>query len=132
MQERTPIPREEPRQPRATQPAWLPGRTVIQVAGESFHETAIKTAEARRSPGSALAAVLVPEPANAHDPSAIAVYINDQHVGYLPRGTAARARPALAAFSHAHGGCLIACAAEIRWHDTGPQVILMIDPQPLG
>jgi hypothetical protein len=77
-------------------------------------------------------AVLVPDTANAYDPNAMAVYVNDQHVGFLPRSLAWRLRPALAAFSHAHRGCLVACAAEIRWHDIGPQVILLIDPQPLG
>jgi len=77
-------------------------------------------------------AVLVPDPANAYDPNALAVYINEHHVGFLPRDIAWQIRPALADFSHAHGGCLVACAAEIRWHDVGPQVVLLIDPQPLG
>jgi tetratricopeptide (TPR) repeat protein len=62
----------------------------------------------------------------------MAVYVNDEHIGFLPHGIALRARPALAAFSQAHGGCLVACAAEIRWHDIGPQVVLLIDPQALG
>jgi hypothetical protein len=75
---------------------------------------------------------LVPDPTNAYDPNALAVYVNDQHVGFLPRDLAWRLRPALAAFSHAYGGCLVACAAEIRWHDIGPQVVLLIDPHPLG
>ena len=102
------------------------------MAGESFHQAAINTVEARRSPGSPLVAVLVPDPANAYDPNALAVYVNDEHVGFLPRNLARRVRPALVAFSHAHGDCLVACAAEIRWHDIGPQVVLLIDPQPLG
>ena len=122
----------ESRQVSTAQPAWLPGDTEVQVAGESFHQAAIGAVEARRSPGSPLVAVLVPDPANAYDPNALAVYVNDEHVGFLPRDVAWRVRPALAAFSHAHGGCLVACAAEIRWHDVGPQVVLLIDPQPLG
>jgi tetratricopeptide (TPR) repeat protein len=77
-------------------------------------------------------AVLVPDPANAYDPNAIAVYVNNEHVGFLPRDLARRLRPALAAFTHANGGSLVACAAEIRWHDIGPQVVLLINPQPLG
>ena len=124
--------RGESRQLSRVQPAWLPGSTEVQVAGESFHQAAISAVEARRSPGAPLVAVLVPDPANAYDPNALAVYINDEHVGFLPRDMAWRLRPALAAFSHAHGGCLVACAAEIRWHDIGPQVVLLIDPQPLG
>lgn len=122
----------ESRQVSAAQPARIPGRTEVQVAGESFHQAAINAVEARRSPGSPLEAVLVPDPANAYDPNALAVYVNDEHVGFLPRALAWRVQPALRAFSHAHGGCLVACAAEIRWHDIGPQVVLLIDPQPLG
>jgi tetratricopeptide (TPR) repeat protein len=123
---------EESRRASTAQPAWLPGRIEVQVAGESFHQAAINAVEARRAPGSPLVAVLVPDPANAHDPNALAVYVNDEHVGFLPRDLARRVRPALTAFSHAHGGCPVACAAEIRWHDIGPQVVLLIDPQPLG
>jgi len=123
---------EESRQVSTPQPAWLPGRTEVQVAGESFHLAAINAVEARRSPGSPLAAVLVPDPANAYDPNALAVYVNDEHVGFLPRDLAWRVRPALRAFSQAHGGCLVACAAEIRRHDIGPQVVLLIDSLPLG
>lgn len=125
-------PFQRPHEASTVQSAWLPGRTEVQVAGESFHQAAISAVEARRSPGSPLIAVLVPDPANAYDPNALAVYVNEQHVGFLPRDIAWRMRPALADFSHAHGGCLVACAADIRGHDVGPQVVLLIDLQPLG
>ena len=124
--------RGESRQLSAGQPAWLAGSTEVRVAGESFHQAAIGALQARSSPGSPLVAVLVPEPENGHDPNALAVHVNAQHVGYLPRDVAWRVRPALAAFSHAHGGCLVACTAEVRRHDNGPQVVLLIDPLPLG
>ena len=117
---------------RRIQPALVPGRTECQVAGESFHLAEIRAVEARRTSGSPLVAVLVPDPSNAYDPNALAVYVNDEHIGFLPRDLAWRLRPALATFSHAHGGCLVACAAEIRWYDIGPQVVLLIDPESLG
>ena len=41
-------------------------------------------------------------------------------------------QPALTAFSRANGGQLVSCPAEIRWHDVGPQVVLWLDPGPLG
>jgi tetratricopeptide (TPR) repeat protein len=125
-------PQETSRQDSVTEPAWLPGSTEVQVAGESFHQDAICLVEARRSPGSPLVSILVPDPANAYDSNALAVYANGEHVGFLPREVARRVRPALTTFSHAHGGRLVACAAEIRWRDIGPQVVLLIDPQPLG
>jgi tetratricopeptide (TPR) repeat protein len=125
-------PQEMPRQSSAIQPAWLPGTTEVQVAGESFHEDAICLVEARTAPGSPLVAVLVPDPGNVHDSNALAVNVNGEHVGFLPREVARRVRPALTMFSQAHGGRLVACAAEIRWRDIGPQVVLHIDPQPLG
>lgn len=41
-------------------------------------------------------AVLRPEPDNAHDPNAVAVYIKGLQVGYLPRAQAARVGRAMA------------------------------------
>lgn len=110
----------------------MPGRIEAQVAGESFHEDAIHTVEESRSPGSSLMAVLVPDPGNAYDPNAVAVYVNGQHVGFLPRQTARSVQPAITEFSRSHGGRLVSCPAEIRWHDIGPQVVLLVDPMPLG
>jgi tetratricopeptide (TPR) repeat protein len=111
------------------QPAWLPGPAEVQVAGESFHLDAIEAAVWGNS--SPLAALLIPDPANIHDPYAVAVHISGQHVGFLPRSIARHVQPALRAFSRTHSGRLVACPAEIRWHDVGPQVILWLDPEPL-
>jgi tetratricopeptide (TPR) repeat protein len=112
--------------------AWLPGRVEVQVAGESFHEDAIAAADERGSPDSPLAAVLVPEPGNAHDSCAVAVYVAGEHVGFLPREVARQVQPAIVAFSRAYGGRFVSCPAEIRWHEVGPQVVLLLDPKPLG
>jgi tetratricopeptide (TPR) repeat protein len=111
---------------------WLPGRMEVQVAGESFHQDAIHAVEEHSSPGSPLVADLRPDPGNPHDSNAVAVYVNGEHVGFLPRDMAPRMQPAIAAFSHANGGRLVSCPAEIRWHDVGPQVVLRLDPRPLG
>lgn len=114
------------------QPVWLPGTIEVQVAGESFHEDAIRTAEKRRAPGSPFLAVLKPDPGNVYDSNAVAVYVNGEHVGFLPREVARRVQVAIATFSNAHDGRLVSCPAEIRWHDVGPQVVLLLDPRPLG
>lgn len=111
---------------------WMPGRIEVQVAGESFHEDAIHAVEESRFPGSPLVAVLVPDPGNAHDPNAVAVYVNGQHVGFLPRQTARGVQPAITEFSKLHSGRLVSCPAEIRWHDIGTQIVLLLDPIPLG
>lgn len=114
------------------QPVWLPGTIEVQVAGESFHEDAIRTAEKRRAPGSPFVAVLEPDPGNVYDSNAVAVYVDGEHVGFLPREVARRVQLAIATFSDAHGGRLVSCPAQIRWHDVGPQVVLLLDPRPLG
>jgi regulatory GntR family protein/HIRAN domain-containing protein len=62
------------------------GHIEVQVAGESFHLDAIHVVEERGSPGSPLVLVLVPDPGNAYDSNAVAVYVNGEHVGFLPRG----------------------------------------------
>lgn len=33
---------------------------------------------------------LLPEPTNKYDPNAIAIYLQDKHLGYIPRDTAAK------------------------------------------
>jgi tetratricopeptide (TPR) repeat protein len=35
-------------------------------------------------------------------------------------------------FSSAHEGRLVSCPAEIREHDVGPRVVLLLNPEPLG
>ena len=66
--------------------AWLPGAVQVAVAGETFHADAIRTVQWASSPGEPVVAVLTPEPDNFHDPHAVAVHLNGQHVGYLPPG----------------------------------------------
>lgn len=112
-------------------PAWLPGGVEVPVAGESFHADEIDAVQTSTLPGAPLAAVLVPEPGNPHDPHAVAVYLQGEHVGYLPREVAGRVQPALVAFTSAHQGRLVSCPGEIREHEFGPEIVLWLDPEPL-
>ena len=117
------------------QPAWLPGPVDVQVSGETFHAAAIREACHRSRPGVPDVAVLVTEPGNPHDHSAIAVLVNDIHVGYLSREIVGTVQPALMAFI-ARTGQNVACPARILWHEIDgypvAQVILSLDPAPLG
>jgi hypothetical protein len=121
--------------PSGPQPAWLPGQVDVQVSGETFHAAAIREACQSRRPGVPDVAVLVPEPGNPHDHSAIAVYVNGFHVGYLSREIVGAVQPALMAFT-AGTGRNVACPARILWHEIDgysvAQVILSLDPAPLG
>jgi len=113
------------------EPAWLPGFVEVQVAGESFHLDAIRAVLRSMPPGGKLAAVLMPEPANPHDSHAVAVYVQDRHVGYLPADVAARVQSALVEFGRERGGCWVSCPAVIREHRQWPEVVLLIDPDAL-
>ena len=111
---------------------WLPGSVEVQLPGEFYHEDEIRAVYERKSPGSPLVAVLVPDPGNAHDSNAVAVSVIGEDVGFLPREIAQRVQATIATFSRAHGGRLVSCPAEIRWQDVGPQLVLLLDPVPLG
>ena len=81
-------------------------------------------------------AVLVLEPGNPQDHSAIAVFVNGFQVGYLSREIAGTVQPSLIAFTAANNGRNVACPARILWHeiDNQPvaQIVLSLDPAPLG
>lgn len=137
--------RRQLQEPSATRPdhaatdelIWLPGPIEVQVAGESFHEDAIMDAwDSVVNDGEqvgVLRAVLAPDPGNRHDPYAVTVYAAGKHLGFLPRAVALQVQPALLAFSR--GGSarrLVSCPADIRWPRGEPQVVLLLDPGPLG
>lgn len=115
---------------------WLPGDVEVQVSGETFHAEAIRAADRCTPPGVPDVAVLVPEPGNPHDHSAIAVFVNGFLCGYLSREIAGAVQPALTAFAKENGGRAVSCPAQILWHDIDNQVIaqivLHLDPSPLG
>lgn len=74
-------------------------RAAHQVVGERAHLDALRgvVGPAHRAEGREhhVVAVLVPEPTNRFDPDAVAVYVDEQRIGYLPRDDAARYRPVL-------------------------------------
>jgi hypothetical protein len=112
-------------------PVWLPGAVEVHVVGESFHVAEIMAATRSVPPGARLTAVLVPQPDNPHDASAVAVHLNGYLAGHLPRQVAAAVQAALMRFIGATGGRPPACPADVFWHDIGPQVDLHLDPAPL-
>lgn len=81
-------------------------------------------------------AVLIPEPGHPDDHNAIAVHVNGFPAGYLSRQIAGIVQPALIAFTAANSGRHVACPARILWREIHnqpiPQVILNLDPAPLG
>jgi HIRAN domain len=113
---------------------WLPGRVEVQVVGETYHADAIRKAE--QATGREPIAELIPQPDNPHDRNAVAVNLNDFHVGYLSRQIVPAVQPALIAFADANSGRRVSCPARILWHDFGDQVVaevvLLLDPAPLG
>lgn len=131
--QRSVIPRDEVfsfvREARAV---WLPGEVEVQVAGESYHGKAILAAQLAAHESGQFVAVLVPEPANPHDLYAVAILVNGQHVGYIHADVARRVQPALLDFARIHEGRPVSCPAELRQHDIGPQIVLLLNPEPLG
>jgi hypothetical protein len=85
------------------------------VVGESRYQDALLelTGGRRHYAGVRMAAVanLVPEPANAADPDAVAVVIAGRRVGYLPRDEASRRRAVISETIQRSGEAT--CAATI-------------------
>jgi len=81
---------------------WPPtGLFPLLAAGTSYHDEAISQL-AGNAPGKAAlvfcTARLVPEDTNPHDPNAVAVFIQGEKLGYLPRSCAPAFREAFARF----------------------------------
>ena len=97
--------------PRST---FLRGRQLINVAGESHYQEALR--ELAGTAGGDVVRIeveasLVPEPDNPHDPNAVMVQISERLVGYLPRDAAVAYGPILQAV--AGRGRTAACEAMI-------------------
>lgn len=74
---------------------WGPTPVSIEVAGESYVEDSFRSLfendhEFHEDRGCEIRddAVLVPDPRNPYDRNAVAVYVRDRHVGYIPRDPA--------------------------------------------
>jgi hypothetical protein len=118
--------------PSSTAPVWLPGDVEVQIAGESFHTRAIQAAQFEGSLGGGITAVLRTEPENPHSDHAVAVHLRGRHAGYIPHAISGQVHAALVAFAAANNGRTVACPADVHTHDVGPQVILRLNPAPLG
>ena len=57
----------------------------FSVAGTSFHEPELRRAITHAQTKGEMRLLLVKEASNPHDPNAVRVEINNQHVGYIPR-----------------------------------------------
>lgn len=95
--------------------AWGPATTAMEVAGEAYRPDAFMRlfhGLPLHSPDGVeleLPAALVPDPANPYDSSAVAVWVGNEHVGYLDRPTAARWHPHLAALSARNEHLTVPC-----------------------
>ncbi len=77
---------------------FLRGRRLVNVAGESHYQEALRALtgnDGSEPVRQEVEAVLTPEPENRYDPNAVKILIAGRHVGYLPREDAAAYRPML-------------------------------------
>jgi hypothetical protein len=85
----------------------LSGDEDLEVVGESSYQPALWAICGERVGGERvrcpITAVLVPEPQNAYDPNAVAVFVSGQIVGYLDRQTAASYVRSLNELMASHG-----------------------------
>jgi hypothetical protein len=81
--------------------AWSPRTQQLEVAGEWYRADNLRTLFKRHAKVSdsgaevRLAAVLVPDPANPYDKRAVAVFVDDLHVGYMERPDASKYHDAI-------------------------------------
>lgn len=82
-------------------PTLLIRRRLVNVAGESHYQDALREIVGDREPQvrHTTEAILEPEPENPHDPNAVVVRIDGHKVGYLPRAEAVAYGPTLRALA---------------------------------
>lgn len=119
-------------------PATLGGDVPLDVVGESYRQATLWRLVGGRRPEPVrqeVVAVLRPED-NEHDANAVAVLIDDQLVGYLSRGDAARYRPGVEALVERVG--VVAVPGAILGSGQQPEglgmlgVVLRHDPGDFG
>ncbi|WP_396453062.1 DUF4429 domain-containing protein [Actinomadura sp.] len=113
-------------------PAWLPGDVEIEVVGEVHHEHEMRLASGEPADDGVRTAVLVPEPRFSEYPDAVAVFVQTYHVGFISKEICGRVHRAIIDFADSHEGRLPSCPAEFYENIAGMQVVLLIDPRPLG
>ena len=95
-------------------PTRLHGRELVNVAGESHYQEALRAITKGESRVETTAA-LIPEPSNPHDPNAVRVEIEEKLVGYLPRVAAVAYGPLVT--EPAERGRTAVCEAMISGRD---------------
>lgn len=98
---------QKPRRPSASGPRE--SRLAREIVGESHYQHALADICGGKTPEGhlfACRAELRPEPDNPHDSNAVAVFIQDHKVGYLPKQSAKR-------YGKAFGAASVSCAAQI-------------------
>jgi HIRAN domain len=80
----------------ARRQTFLRGRELVNVAGESHYQDALRRIAGAGDVRLDTEAQLVGEPDNPHDPHAVRVEIDGEKVGYLPRALAQDWSPRLA------------------------------------
>ncbi|OLT30476.1 hypothetical protein BJF79_09500 [Actinomadura sp. CNU-125] len=113
-------------------PAWLAGNVEVEVVGEAFYQDAVYAAAADSGAEGLRTAVLVPAPPFSKFPTAVAVYVQTHLVGHLPADVSEQVHRAVLNCAGAWGGRLPSCPAEFYDYEHGRQVVLLLDPQPLG
>lgn len=81
--------------------------------------------------GAQLVGVLAPDPGNSYDQNAVAVYVQSELVGWVPREIAGVLQRALTSRLASYGSRL-AGRAEVTTGASGPRIVVWIDPTPLG
>jgi collagen type III alpha len=100
--ERTPTAEHVPPSPAGLAvEAWSPRTQQLEVAGEWYRAANLRTLFTRHATLSESgdeirrAAVLVPDPSNPYDKNAVAVFVDDLHVGYMERADARKYHQAI-------------------------------------
>lgn len=117
--------------------AWSPRVHHLEVAGEWYRASNLRrllNKHAQLSPSGVemrLPAVLVPDPANPHDSYAVAVFVDNLHIGYMERADAARYHATLACLAPANLAVPSRQWVRATGSDTWARVTLSI-PEPTG
>ena len=114
------------------QEAWSPRTQQLEVAGEWYRAENLRTLFSRHAKLSEsgseirLPATLVPDPANPYDNKAVAVFVDDLHVGYMERPDAKKYHGRIAALP---GGELVVTSRQwlrVTGDETWARVTLSI------
>lgn len=78
-----PVSNNQPSIPVQQKPAGFPDTYTFKIAGISYHQNVLMK---YKYTNQTRYAVLTPEPQNPHDPNAIAIYVDNELIGHVPKG----------------------------------------------